>query len=196
MPGLPGDTPSGALRSLRALLKLNPACLRIYPTVVVEGTELAAQYRRGDYLPLPLNGAVSLGARLLHAALRADVPVIRMGLQATDTLTGPDGVVAGPWHPAFRHLVESELAYDLLEQLTDGLNGPVSVSVHPTRIPTVTGQNGVNRNRLNTRGILLQKIHPDAALSLHDLAVTSNGFTRKGNIVTDLNYSGEEVSHG
>lgn len=196
MPGLPGDTPSGSVRSLHHVLALVPACLRIYPTVVVEGTELAAQYRRGDYLPLPLNGAVSLGARLLHAALRADVPVIRMGLQATDTLTGPDGVVAGPWHPAFRHLVESELAYDLLEQLTDGLNGPVSVSVHPTRIPTVTGQNGVNRNRLNTRGILLQKIHPDAALSLHDLAVTSNGFTRKGNIVTDLNYSGEEVSHG
>jgi histone acetyltransferase (RNA polymerase elongator complex component) len=196
MPGLPGDTLAGAVRSLHKVLALKPACLRIYPTVVVAGTRLAEQYRQGDYFPLSLDDAVFLGARLLHAALRADVPVIRMGLQATDILSGPDGVVAGPWHPAFRHLVESELFHDLLVRLTDGLAGPVSVTAHPARISAVTGQNGVNRNRLKKRGILLCKILPDASQAKHNLAVTCGGVTREGNIVTDLTYPGPEAYHG
>ena len=196
MPGLPGDTPSGAIRSLHQVLALNPSCLRIYPTVVVEGTELAERYRRGEYTPLLLKEAVSLGARLLHAALLADVPVIRMGLQATDILTGPDGVVAGPWHPAFRHLVESELACDLLLHLVaNGKTGPVRVTAHPARLSAVAGQNGVNRNRLKERGVLLHMVLPDLGLSPHELAVTSDGFTRKGNIVTDLHYPGPEGCH-
>ena len=195
MPGLPGDSPSGAIRSLHQVLALNPFCLRIYPTLVIEGTDLAERYRRGEYTPLSLKEAVSLGARLLHAALRADVPVIRMGLQATDTLTGPDGVVAGPWHPAFRHLVESELACDLLLHLTDGMTGPVTVTAHPARLSAVTGQNCANRNRLRERGVLMHKVLPDAGLSPHELAVTSDGFTRKGNIVTDLHYPGPEGCH-
>ena len=195
MPGLPGDSPATALRSLRDLLALKPACLRIYPTVVVEGTELAQRYRLGEYVPLSLTDAVSLGARMLHAALRADVPVIRMGLQATDTLAGPDGVVAGPWHPAFRHLVASELAYDLLLQLADDWTGPVAVTAHPSRLSAIIGQNSANRNRLRERGILLQKVHPDAGLSPHDLVVTMAGTTRKGNIVTDLHYPDLEACH-
>lgn len=193
MPGLPGDSPPLALRSLHEVLALGPACLRVYPTVVLEGTALAERYRRGEYVPLPLAEAVSLGARLLHTALRADVPVIRMGLQATDILSGPGGVVAGPWHPAFRHLVESELVGALLLHLTAGLAGSVTVTAHPSRISCVPGQNNSNRRRLGRQGVLLHKVLPDPSLSFHDLAVTSAGSTRKGNIVTDLNYAAPEA---
>ncbi len=195
MPGLPGDTPSGALRSLRALLKLNPACLRIYPTVVVEGTELARLYSSGDYSPLSLDAAVSLGARLLHTALGAAVPVIRMGLQATDLLSGPRGVVAGPYHPAFRQLVESELCYDLLLKLLHQRVGEVTVGAHPSWLSTVIGQNGATRNRLKAQGVRLEKVLPDPGSSLHELAVTCGGITRKGNIVTDLQYCEAEGRH-
>jgi histone acetyltransferase (RNA polymerase elongator complex component) len=195
LPGLPGDSPAGAIRSFHQVLELKPACLRVYPTVVVEGTELAARFRRGEYVPLPLKDAVALGARLLHAALRAGIPVIRMGLQATDSLAGPDGIVAGPSHPAFRHLAESELAYDLLLHLAAGATGPVTVITHPARVSAVTGQNNANRNRLGERGILLQKVLPDESLLPHELAVTIAGVTRKGNIVTDLKYPGPEAYH-
>ena len=195
MPGLPGDTPGGALRSLHGVLALKPACLRVYPTVVVAGTELAARYHQGVYKPLPLADAVTLGARMLHAAHRAGVPVIRLGLQATELLSGPAGIVAGPWHPAFRELAESELAYDLLRQLTVSMTGPVTVTVHPSRISVVTGQNRTNRTRLGDRGIILEKILPDPALSPHDLAVTFAGTVRTGNIMTDLNYPVTEGFH-
>lgn len=195
MPGLPGDSPAGALRSLHEVLALRPACLRVYPTVVVAGAGLDGQYRRGEYRPLSLADAVSLGARMLHAAHRAGVPVIRMGLQATDLLSGPDGIVAGPWHPAFRQLVESELCHDLLLCLASGATGPVTVWAHPSRVSVVTGQQGGNRRRLKMQGVLLEKVLPDVSISPHDLAVTIAGSTRKGNIVTDLNYPGPEEYH-
>ena len=195
MPGLPGDSPAGALRSLEGVLAMKPACLRVYPTLVIEGTELACRYRRGEYAPLSLDEAVSLGARHLHAALRADVPVIRMGLQATDLLAGPEGVLAGPYHPAFRSLVESKLMLDLLLQLVGNGRGPATVAAHPARRAAVAGQNGCNREHLGTRGIHLQKILPDSTLSPHELAVTINGVTSKGTLVTDLPYPGPEAYH-
>ncbi len=196
MPGLPGDTFAGSLWSLHRLLALKPVCLRIYPTVVVAGTELAARFFRGEYCPLKLEEAVTLGARLLHAALLAGVPVIRMGLQPTDLLSAPDGVVAGPFHPAFRQLVESELFLELLRLLTAGAVGPITVSAHPSQLSTLVGQRNVNRNRLREEGILLEKFIPEATLALHDLAVTFAGITRKGNIMTDLYSPEPEAHHG
>lgn len=193
MPGLPGGTPSEAIHSLRRVLALEPSCLRIYPTVVVAGTELAERYRRREYLPLSMDEAVALGVRLLHAALRAGVPVIRMGLQATDLLSGPGGIVAGPWHPAFRDLVESELMFDLLRQLTCSKTGPATVAAHPSRISALTGQNRSTLTRLDNQGIVLEKVFPDPTLTTHELAVTIAGITRKGNLVTDLYYPEPEA---
>ena len=195
MPGLPGDTFAGALRSLWGVLALKPACLRVYPTLVLEGTELAGQYRRGEYTPLSLDEAVTLGARHLHAALKAEVPLIRMGLQATELLAGPYGVIAGPHHPAFRSLAESKLMLDLILQLVGNGRGPATVAAHPARRAAVAGQNGRNRERLRERGVNLQKILPDSTLSPHDLAVTINGVTCKGTLVTDLQYSETEAYH-
>jgi hypothetical protein len=118
-----------------------------------------------------------------------------MGLQATDLLAGPDGVIAGPHHPAFRALAESELMIDLLLQLVGNGRGPATVSAHPARRSAVAGQNGSNRGRLRKRGIHLQKILPDTTLSPHDLTVTINGVTRKGTLVTDLQYPEPEAYH-
>jgi len=195
MPGLPGDSPAGALRSFHQALALKPASLRVYPTLVVAGTELEARFRRGEYHPLSLPDAVVLGARLLRMALRAEIPVLRMGLQPTDFLSGSDGVVAGPYHPAFRQLVESQLCHDLLLRLTVGATGPVTVSAHPSRLSAVIGQQGANRARLRAEGILMEKVIPDVTLTTHDLAVTFAGITRKGNIMTDPHYPEPEEYH-
>lgn len=186
MPGLPGDSPEGSIRSLYEVLALKPKSLRVYPAVVVAGTELAHLFQSGEYFPLSLPAAVALGARHLHAALRAGVPVIRMGLQATDLLSGPDGILAGPWHPAFRQLVESELCCNLLCLLTSGKTGSATVAVHPSRISDVTGQHGTVRHRLQRQGITLNKVVADPMLTLHDLAVILDGTILRGNIMTDL----------
>ena len=55
MPGLPGSTPEGDLQVFRDLFqdsRFRPDYLKIYPTLVVEGTELYRLYQKGEYEPL------------------------------------------------------------------------------------------------------------------------------------------------
>ncbi len=109
MPGLPGADRAEALYSLDKALALQPDFLRIYPTVVLAGSGLETLFRLGEFTPLTLEQGVDLGAEMLWRCQQAGVPVIRMGLQATDGLEGETGVVAGPYHPAFGQMVRSRL---------------------------------------------------------------------------------------
>jgi elongator complex protein 3 len=55
MPGLPGSTPRLDLEVFRDLFsdsRFQPDYLKIYPTLVVEGTKLFQLYKKGDYTPL------------------------------------------------------------------------------------------------------------------------------------------------
>ncbi|QWV98445.1 radical SAM protein [Geomonas nitrogeniifigens] len=152
MPGLPGDTPQAALASLRRALDLKPAFLRIYPTLVIEGTELARRYREGSYHPLDLPQAVTLCKEMLEAAGQAGIPVIRFGLQPTSELDSPGVVVAGPYHPAFGQLVESELCFDRMCGLLEGIppGSRVSFGAPPGRVSDLVGQRRGNLQRLAT----------------------------------------------
>jgi len=57
MPGLPGSDPDQDLKDLLTLFedeKYRPDMLKIYPTLVVEGTALYQQYKMGKYVPYDL----------------------------------------------------------------------------------------------------------------------------------------------
>ncbi|MDD6034391.1 MAG: radical SAM protein [Oscillospiraceae bacterium] len=107
MVGLPGEGPEGARETAERLLSLKPDTVRIYPAVVVEGTQLADWYRSGVYTPLTLEQAVERCAPLLPLFEEQGVRVIRMGLHAEASLER--NLLAGPYHPAFRELCESFL---------------------------------------------------------------------------------------
>lgn len=67
MPGLPGSDPSRELASFRALFDgedWRPDYLKIYPALVVEGTELYDLYLRGEYEPLGDDEAAQLLSRI------------------------------------------------------------------------------------------------------------------------------------
>jgi len=67
MPGLPGSSPEVDLRVFQELFsdsRFRPDYLKIYPTLVVEGTELYRQYRSGEYLPLSDAAAAELVSRI------------------------------------------------------------------------------------------------------------------------------------
>lgn len=197
MPGLPGDTPAVSLHSLRRVLRLHPAFIRIYPTVVVDGTVLADMYRSGRYSPLGLSAAVSLCKIMLHEAMKADVPVIRIGLQPTADLEAPGAVLAGPWHPAFRQLVEGELLYDLAERLTAGFPGGSEVSIicAPSRVSDVVGQRRRNLERLRDhRGVRVTGVAGSTSLSPFALEIVHSGGTIAGNILEHLTYEQEVAS--
>jgi histone acetyltransferase (RNA polymerase elongator complex component) len=109
MAGLPGDSPDRFAETIIRVIALRPDMVRIHPTLVLRDTPLAEAFRNGNYLPLGLADAVDLCKNALKKLTAAGIPVIRLGLQTTRELEEPGAVVAGPFHPAFRSLVETAL---------------------------------------------------------------------------------------
>ncbi|MFA6073794.1 MAG: tRNA uridine(34) 5-carboxymethylaminomethyl modification radical SAM/GNAT enzyme Elp3 [Candidatus Woesearchaeota archaeon] len=63
MPGLPGSTKETDINDLKNLFEDEsyvPDMLKIYPTMVMPGTGLAELYKRKEYVPLTLEGAVDI----------------------------------------------------------------------------------------------------------------------------------------
>ena len=190
MPGLPADTPEKSLASLVRVMDLKPDFLRIYPTLVIAGTPLAALYLQGSYSPMHLEAAVHLCKVMLHLAWKSGLPVIRMGLQPTAELANAGTVLAGPFHPAFRHLVESELCFDLLVRMIGEWRGSsIAVTCAPSRVSTVTGHKRGNAERLERLyGVSVITVRGDPALSPFELTVERRGESLCGDMASDLDY--------
>ncbi len=152
MPGLPGDLPETALMSCRKALVLGADFLRIYPTIVIAGTQLARLFQQGFYLPWPLQQAVDVCAEMLLHCHQAEVPVIRVGLQPDPQLQA--NLLAGPFHPAFGQLVRSSLWRRLMKQAADFGQ---EFYVNPDDFSDAVGHRGDNRNWLaeDARGFVL-----------------------------------------
>lgn len=118
MIGLPEDTLEKDIFTAETIAGYSPEVVRIYPTLVVKGTLLEAMYNDGIYKPLTLDEAVETSARLLEIYNSRNINVIRIGLQPTADLNENSEVAGGPFHPAFRHLVESKL---MLRKLTNSI---------------------------------------------------------------------------
>lgn len=103
MPGLPGETVKSAISGAERILAEKPDLLRIYPTVVLRGTELAGRFVRGEYAPLGLAEAAGVSLYIKLLAEEQGTRVIRIGLQPSEELAAQ--VLAGPYHPAFGELV-------------------------------------------------------------------------------------------
>lgn len=118
LPGLPGHDPAMWRRDVLRALSLRPQVVRIYPCVVMQGTELAAMFARGEYAPWSLETAVREVAWAVRKFWDAGISVIRTGLAGERSML--DRLVAGPWHPAFGNMVRSEVLLSVLQQGTDG----------------------------------------------------------------------------
>lgn len=141
MTGLYGADEESDLATARQLLALKPDTVRVYPTVVLQNTYLAALVDAGKYLPQTLDQAVALGARLLELCEAAEVRVIRMGLHAQDSVE--EKLVAGPYHPAFRELCEGRLLAARAEAAFAGhAAGKYRLVVAPSGVSKFTGHGG------------------------------------------------------
>ena len=118
MVGLPESTKQDEINTAKELIKLKPKIVRIYPVLVIKDTELADEYARGEYTPLTVGQAVERCKEIVDLFNRNKITVIRIGLQNTEEISDPStknsSVVAGPFHPAFRQLVESSMWYEAI----------------------------------------------------------------------------------
>ena len=156
MVGLPGDDPARTLASARRIVNLEPDFIRIYPTLVIEHSPLAGWYRQGRYCPSSLTDSVDLVKKLYQLFRQNKIAVIRMGLQPTADLDNGTTVLAGPYHPAFGHLVQSAVFFDraveLIQARRDGSQGSrLILRVHPRNISRMRGLNNQNIDALKSR---------------------------------------------
>lgn len=97
MIGLPGETWASCQETAVKIAALKPDCVRLYPALVVEGTDLARWYRQGSYVPLTVEQAADSAAWLLRFFEDRKIAVIRIGLHAEKSLE--KSCIAGPIHP-------------------------------------------------------------------------------------------------
>ena len=118
MIGLPDSTELDEINTAKLLIKLKPKIVRIYPVLVIKGTKLEEEYNNGEYEPLNVIQAVERSKQVAEMFNNKKIKVIRIGLQNTDEISDPKNknseVVAGPFHPAFRQLVESSMWFDAI----------------------------------------------------------------------------------
>ena len=155
MVGLPESTRIDEINTAKALIKLKPKMIRIYPVLVVKNTKLAEDYQKGDYEPLPLVQAIEICKELVRMFADKNIEIIRVGLQNTEEITNPEEekseVIAGPYHPAFRQLVESSMWYDAIVEKIKKLNvkvKEVEVIVNPRDANNVIGHKKENIQKL------------------------------------------------
>lgn len=171
MTGLFGDTQEKCLETAEKLISLEPDTARIYPTVVLEGTELARLYKEGRYTPQSLEDAAQLCAELLMMFRQKGIRVIRLGLHSGGNVE--DGYVAGAYHPAFREICESKI---YLKKVMDAIDsgrvqkGEIEITVGKRYVSMLTGQKKANINYLKDRGYIC-KILQDETLEKYEIIV-------------------------
>ena len=164
MTGLPGADDESSVETARRIIALEPDGVRIYPTVIVRDTALFDLWQAGRYAEHTVEDAVRVCARLLPMFEKAGIPVIRLGLNPTDDLSG-GAAVGGAYHPALGELVKSRIMREKAEKLLAGTlpGSSVTLGVNKSRISQMTGQHRCNMEYLSGKFSLKElKVKPAA----------------------------------
>jgi histone acetyltransferase (RNA polymerase elongator complex component) len=167
MIGLPGDSIKIAFQSALKTVEIHPNFVRIYPTVILEGSQLADMFNCGTYSSLSTEEAVDIAKEMVRLFDQHKIPVIRLGLKSTDNISATTDL-AGAYHPAFRQLVEGALAFDEMEAQLRFIGiqaGSVVLSAHPKSFSNLIGHKGINKQRFSEEYPQIHFVYkPDSSL--------------------------------
>lgn len=168
MVGLPDSTKADEINTAKLLIKLKPKIVRIYPVLVIKDTPLEKEYQKGEYIPITVEQAVECSKELMQLFNKAKIEVIRIGLQNTEEISDPTNnkstVVAGPYHPAFRQLVESRIWYDEIVAKIKKFNArviQVAIKANPENVNNIIGHKKENILKLKEIYDVDVSIKPD-----------------------------------
>ena len=171
MTGLPGSDEESDVETARRIAALRPDGVRVYPTVIVRDTALYDLWRAGKYREHSVEDAVRACARILPVFETAGIPVIRLGLNPTEELSGGDAA-GGAYHPALGELVRARIMRGEAERLLAGAKPGASAAlrVNPRLMSQAVGQHGCNREWLRERfGLRELRFIPDASVERIEL---------------------------
>jgi len=130
MLGLPGDTFQKDITTVLESINMAPDLCRIYPSLVIKDTPMEIMHNNGSYKPYTLEEAVEITKVIYSLYYSNNIPVIRVGLQPTESINVHGDIIDGPFHPAFRELVESRIINDLLYDYLKDKNGEYTISIN------------------------------------------------------------------
>lgn len=174
MVGLPGATYEKDIFSALETVKIHPNVVRLYPTIILEGTGLYDNYLKGDYSPISLRDMVKRVKDMYVIIQNEDIKIIRVGLKSTDLINSTGIMSATGYHPAFRQLVEGEIARETLESgLIELINERYPKTVNFYSCP-VSFSNMVGNKKANR--LYFEEKYPDIRFN----------FLIKGNLSRDI----------
>ncbi len=152
MTGLYKDKPSFCIETAREFAELKADTVRIYPTVILKGTMLDELRKQGFYESFSFEETVDLCAELLLFFEEKNIPVIRLGLHASDGVE--EQMTGGVYHQALGEIVKSRIMLmRMREQMTKLGGGRFIVYTDRRNIGTVVGHGGQNKALLSEEGI-------------------------------------------
>ena len=152
MLGLPGSSKEEELMTAKELFDLGVHAIRIYPTVVLQNTSLATMLANKTYTPLTLSQAVSTAADILELADSYDIPCLRIGRCENEALHDQNGMLQGPFHPAFGELAVSEIFFRRIVNVlnsTECRNKELHILIPKGALSKAIGQKRNNIDRLH-----------------------------------------------
>lgn len=165
MVGLPESSEKDDVQTAKDLIKLKPKMVRIYPVLVIKGTELEQEFNKGDFIPLTVGQAVERSKEIVKMFNKKHIHVIRVGLQNTETITDTSEkeseVISGPYHPAFGQLVEDGIWYDKIVNKIKKINAKVirvEIEANSKDINNIVGHKKENINKLKDTYAVIAKV--------------------------------------
>ncbi|MBQ7951107.1 MAG: radical SAM protein [Clostridia bacterium] len=168
-----GASDDDDIRTADEIIALKPDFVRIYPTVVLENTKLYELYQAGEYQIKSLEQTVCLTAEIYRKFLNAKIPVIRVGLMASEEINSQN--IIGAYHEAFGELVQNEIYYQIIkEQLNNKktIGKKLYIYCGEKEVSKVAGHKRKNILRLNKEFSFCDvKVCPDPLRKAYQLSL-------------------------
>lgn len=174
MTGLYGSTDEDSIETAKRIIALSPDTVRIYPTVVLEGTELDRLMKSGEFTPQGAQAAADLGGELLLMFHEAGIRVIRFGLHSGGDVQG--NFTGGAFHPALREMAESRIYLNKALLAANGKSGKATLFVNPREISKMAGQKKENLQKLSAHGLIC-RVKADESLDKYEVKISFDEFT-------------------
>lgn len=184
MIGLPKSTFESDFLTAKRALEMNPDTARIYPTLVIKGTKMEEMYRDGEYKALSLDEAIERTRKIYSLLESNGVNVIRVGLQPSEDLREEGVVLGGPFHPAFRELVETEIYYKFFSSIVEK-EKKLEIRANERNISKLVGIKKVNRVRLKE----YFNIKIDNSIGIDEVIVNNRVYSRLDILRKEINES-------
>lgn len=172
MTGLYGSDFYKDIYTADEFIKFRPDTVRIYPTVIMQDTELANLYNSKKFIPYTLEQSVELCSKLILKFKSENIRIIRLGLHYSESLE--NNSLGNNYHPAFKELCENKIFFDkitkLIKNYPDKEVDFFEAYVNPHSVSKLAGQNKSNIIRLNNMGYKL-KIKTDQSLDEYEIYI-------------------------